>query len=259
MTKFLKKVEYASTWADEEPEAWICGKWFVGFILVSKTEREESKNLWLVCSRTFYKSHVSHIEQTEGPKTITYWYREGCFWRLIYIKRSLPVPVGEMRPRQQETVDRILELLKTRSSMVCLLHGVPGGGKSMTALYVCRELLKEHKGVHLCDAHAPWEHGDNFDSFYNKINPSRDTPLVLVFEEVDGLITKVHNNSIVQGQHNPIQIKDKATLNMFFDKFPRDIYPWVILIMTTNRPTGFFDALDPSYMRPGRVDFKVEF
>jgi hypothetical protein len=261
MKKFLKTVKHSSIWTNDEPEGWVCGKGFLGFVQVVTGERNESRDLWLVCTKRFYEKHIQQKDEMDEGKSnkITYWVREGSFWRLNYNSRQLATPKRAVREKQAEAISSIIAKYDELKHVVCLLHGKAGGGKSMTVQYLCAELLKTKKGIHLCDTHAPYEHGDNFDSFYNKINPSEDSPLVLVFEEVDGLILNLHTNKIEQRQHNPVQIKNKTDWNSFLDKFDRDYYPHVILVMTTNKTATWFDDMDISYMREGRVDLKIEF
>jgi len=262
MKKFLKTVKHSSIWTNDEPEGWVCGKLYIGYVQTVSGERNESKDLWLVCTKKFYETTVQQKEASESnDKTdkITYWVREGVFWRLNYNSRPLPIPKKPVREQQSDAVAQILATYTEQSYAVCLLHGKAGGGKSMTAQYLCAELLKTKKGVSFCDTHAPHEHGDNFDTFYNRINPTEDHPLVLVFEEVDGMLLNVHTGKVEQRHHIPVQVKSKTDWNCFLDKFDREIYPHVILVMTTNKTAGWFDELDESYMRAGRVDLKIEF
>lgn len=263
MKKFLKKVKHSSIWTDDEPEGWICGYGFVGFIQVTSTQyqQQSTKELWLLCFKTFYQTDVQEIEIDQEEKTnkITYWIREGSFWSLNYNSRQLDIPKKEIQSIQQQAITQIMDEYEKRKYVVCLFHGKAGGGKSMTAQYLCAELLKNKLNVHFCDTHAPYEHGDNFDSFYNRIDPNEDSPLVLVFEEIDGMILNLHTEKIKQQEHNPIQIKNKTDWNCFLDKFDREIYPYIIVIMTTNKSAKWFDELDISYMREGRVNLKIEF
>jgi hypothetical protein len=261
MKKFLKKVKHSSIWTNDEPEGWICGKGFIGFIQSTSGEQNQSKDLWILCSKTFYQTDVQENEVAEDEKTnkITYWVREGSFWCLNYNSRQLNLPKKDIRLNQEKAITQIMEEYQKRNYAVCLLHGKAGGGKSMTAQYLCAELLKTNKNVHFCDTHSPYEPGDNFDYFYNKISPTEDSPLVLVFEEVDGMIMNLHMGKIEKHKHHPIQIKNKTDWNSFLDKFDREIYPHIIVIMTTNKTANWFDEMDNSYMREGRVNLKIEF
>jgi hypothetical protein len=265
MKKFLKKVNHSSIWTDDEAEGWVCGQGFIGFVHVTNGERGCSKDLWLVCTKSFYQINIQGINddedtnKDENPKNITYWIREGSFWSLNYNSRQLACPKKIIKETQEKAVTQIMTEYASRNYAVCLLHGKAGGGKSMTAQYLCAELLKSKKAVHFCDTHAPYEHSDNFDTFYNRISPTEESPLILVFEEVDGMILNLHTQTIKQTEHHPIQIKNKTDWNSFLDKFDREIYPHIIIIMTTNKSDKWFDEMDTSYMRQGRVNLKIEF
>ena len=262
MKKFLKQVSCASIWTNDEPEGWICGKWFIGYIQVTTSDRSEVRNLWIVSTLKYYESNVQQKEEVVGidgkSNSITYWVRQGPFWHLQYSSRPLTLPKKVVRESQSLAVQQIITMYEAKTHVVSLLYGKAGGGKSMTGQFLCAELLKSKKAVHFCDTHMPYENCDNFDTFYQKISPTEDSPLVIVFEEVDGMIINLHTK-VVEQKHFPIQIKNKTDWNSFLDKFDREIYPWVILLMTTNKSSQFFDDLDPSYMREGRVDLKIEF
>ena len=263
MKKFLKTVSHSSIRTNDEPDGWICGKWFIGYIHVVSGERNETRDLWLLCSKTYYEQNVQQNETDENGKTkkITYWTRENCFWRLLYNSRQINLPKFPVNQYQQTTIDKIMEVFNKKGNAVCLLFGRPGGGKSMTAQYLCAEFLKTKKGVSFCKSHKPYEHGDNFDSFYNQVNPTEDFPLVLVLEEIDGLIVDLHRREIIQGQHNPIQIKNKTDWDTFLDDFNENqmLYPNIVLIMTTNKTPEFFDELDSAYFRGARLDLSLNY
>lgn len=260
MKNFLKVVSHASIWTNDEPEGWICGKYFIGYIQVVSGERKETRDLWIVSTKKFYDSEIQQkeVDFTGKSNTITYWMREGLFWNLSYSSRQLSLPKKEIRPKQSLAIKQIVATYDVQNHVVCLLHGKAGGGKSMTVQYLCAELLKTKKAVHFCETLSLHEQGDNFDSFYNKISPTEDSPVIVVFEEVDGVIEKLHSGKIEQ-KHIPIQVKNKTDWNSFLDKFDREIYPHVILLMTSNKSAEYFDELDPSYMREGRVNLKIEF
>jgi len=261
MKKFIKKVNHSSIWNNEEPEGWICGRWYFGCIHSIYVERCETKYLWILCTKKFFESNIQQriIDSNGKTNKITYWVREGSFWSLTYNSRQLDLPKKEIREVQASAVSEIIKVFNEKSFAVCLLYGNAGSGKSMTVYYLCTELLKTKINVNLCDTHAPYDHADNFDSFYNKINPTDNNPLIVVLEEVDGLVFNLHNGKIEQRQDNPIQLKNKTDWNSFLDKFDRGIYPHTILVMTTNKPISWFNDLDPSYLREGRVDLKIQF
>ena len=51
-----------------------------------------------------------------------------------------------------------------------------------------------------------------------------------------------------------IEITSKNGLNHFFDAFDREIYKYVIVVLTSNRPTSYFQDRDESLLRQGRID-----
>lgn len=92
------------------------------------------------------------------------------------------------------------------------------------------------------------------------IEPNSVKKLIIVLEEVDILIVKLHSNLCRLHGDIPTLIKNKQDWNKFLDKIDRNIYNNIILIMTTNKTLEFFNELDPSYLRDGRLDlsFTVE-
>ena len=67
---------------------------------------------------------------------------------------------------------------------------------------------------------------------------------------------KIHDGEIKKSKNYRIQTPDKSGWNRLFDDIGRGLYPYVIVIMTTNRSPDYINSLDPSYLRPGRVDLK---
>ena len=80
---------------------------------------------------------------------------------------------------------------------------------------------------------------------------------MLAFDEVDGALMAVHAG-VAPHKNLPIAVPNKAGWNLFLDEIGRGMYPHLILLMTSNRSPEFVRALDPSYIRPGRVDFCLE-
>ena len=155
MKKFFKQISHASIWTNDEPEGWICGKWFLGFVHVSAGDRSEVHNLWILSSLKYYKTHVQEIklnasghgpDNTDVPNTITYWVRQGPFWNLQYASRALAVSKQKARVQQLSAIEQILTVYNAKTHVVVLLYGKAGGGKSMTGHFLCAELLKTKKG-----------------------------------------------------------------------------------------------------------------
>ena len=59
--KFLSKIKNASTWVDDTPEGWICGRWYIGYIKVTTSNYgDKDKNITL-----FVKNEVIIIKKLE--------------------------------------------------------------------------------------------------------------------------------------------------------------------------------------------------
>lgn len=98
-----------------------------------------------------------------------------------------------------------------------------------------------------------------FDAIINSIiKPTKTEPVVIVLEEVDIIINNIHNKIVLLNDNYRIPVKNKTDWNNFLDRIDYGQYPNVILIMTTNKPRQWFDDLDPSYMREGRVNLHID-
>jgi len=263
MRTFLKQVTVASIWSNGEPDCWITGKWYFGYIYTSVGGQNEgtNKDLYICCSESFYKTIIEKKEVDETGKStkITYYEREGIFFRLTYTTRPIDLPKRPIKEHQESAINQIIDVYNEQSYCICLLYGEPGTMKSMTAQYLCKKMLETSKEVCFVDSFNPFEQGDNFASLYTRVNPSSDRPLIIILEEIDCNISKMHSGLIQINKYIPTQIKTKTDWNGFLDKFDRGLYPNVIIIMTTNKSINYFDFLDPSYLRKGRVDLKIKF
>ena len=75
-----------------------------------------------------------------------------------------------------------------------------------------------------------------------------------IFQDVDIILDKIHNNRTIQHKNIPIQILDKTSWNRFFDDINLGLYPYTIVILTSNiHPDILKQSYDPSYIRDGRV------
>lgn len=255
---FLKKhVCVAAVRTSDDVEQWVLGKWFIGFLHHVETDHNTRRTLYLLCTQSFYEKHVQQRE--DQTRSLSYWHRQGVFWRLEYTRYPLPVPVFEARPYQQRIIEQIMDVYTSRSHAVALLTGSSGGGKSMTPRLLCKHIMAQPNvtTVHLCDTHAPYDHGDNFFTLFNKVQPSAESPLVVVLDEIDICMDNLHHGRVVQKHHIPVQLKNKTDWNAFMDAINYNMYPHCIFVFTSNKSAQYFDALDESYMSPARVHVKV--
>jgi ATP-dependent 26S proteasome regulatory subunit len=88
----------------------------------------------------------------------------------------------------------------------------------------------------------------------DEIELVREKPLIVAFDEVDVALLRIHESTIPDHKNVPTLIQDKTGWNRFLDNFQRGLFPYLILLMTSNRSPDFISSLDPSYLRKGRVD-----
>lgn len=275
MQSFMKNVKYASIWNNDEPEGWIIGKWYIGYVFKSQGSRgDTSMELFILCKQKYYNVNISKTDDEESKdtedntngtprqklKTIAFYEREGnAYWNLIYIQRQIPCTSLIPRDYQQSIVEKIHRDYQERSYSVVLLHGEPGKGKSMVPYFLAKYMLQqEYKKISLVDTFNPSQPGGNFSTLYTKVFPSKDSPLIVVIEEIDIMIAKIHTDTVCKHRDIPTLITNKIDWNMFLDRFDRGLYQHVIFIMTTNKSDTYFDELDASYMRENRVNIKCK-
>ena len=186
-------------------------------------------------------------------KNINIYERFGCFTSFNYSQREFNVDHIEPRKNQKDIIDNIISFYEKNGNSVAILHGERGTGKSMIPLLIAKALDKEEI-INFCDTFSPIDPGDQFSRLYNKISPTKNSPLIVLLEEFDIIIQQIHYNKIERHLKSPIMIHNKTTWNQFFDRFDRKYYPWTILILTTNVAPDIINSLDPSYIREGRIN-----
>jgi hypothetical protein len=245
----------------DEYIGWIAGLWFIGYIIKTNGERNEITELYIFMNVNKSKHIFDGAIQTEvNNKHISYWERYGNSYGYRYDNREISYSKLEPYENQKFIISETIKIMNEKESKtsVILLSGLPGTGKSKIATFLAKELLTQlNDKVHYIDTFNPTTPGDDFGKIYRKISPTSKSPLIIVLEEVDIIIDKIHNN-IPDHKCIPIQIQNKTGWNSWFDKLDSGFYPYVYIIMTTNKPINYFDELDESYMRNNRINLKVE-
>lgn len=245
---------------NEKPDGIIWGKWYLGKIISSNNDYDNSKLMFVLMNKNKFKKiitqntinkcvkSIKNSNNENNTQNINYWFRQGSFRYLYYIKRLLDVSKFISFNDQQIIIDKIVTKFETKNNLVLYLHGDPGTGKSM----LCYLLTKTLSG-HFCDTWNPTEPNDTIDTVYNEIMPDNSKPLILVLEEFDIIIDKVSDG---QNKHKeyPIQIRDKIGWNSLLDKIQLGIYPNLILVLISNKTPKYIENKDMSYIRKGRVD-----
>jgi hypothetical protein len=284
LNAFIPTIKTYSYSSNEEPCGWVVGwsdGFYIGFlsnISGGNGPHGPIKNLYIFTSKKFYNTHISKNndndiheghEGHEGHdscnkksknKNITLFIREGQFYHLDYRPNTYKAPSKLFPPKVSQTliINEILEIYDTYTHPYArvLLCAKPGFGKSTIAIHLCYELLNIYEKVSLVTTWTPTDPNDSFIRLYNKVKPSIKAPLVILLDEIDITITNIIEGKIKISDASPmpIEIINKKGWNDFFDAFDIEIYKYVIVIMTSNKYTSFFNNLEPSLLREGRID-----
>lgn len=247
-TRIKKKLKgIASIETETTPEGIIFGKWYIACV--------NGDDIKLITTKKIYESLIEDdmIENKKINKNIsriTILSRIGNYNHLWYLKREHSIKILSPRKNQKEIITKIKDYYKLNMFCSVYIHGKPNSGKSSIGLILAQELKAS-----FCNSFNPSEPGDQLSLIYNRSDPTEKKPLVLVIDEIDGILEKVHTNAILPHKNIPISIRDKAGWNLFFDNINLGLYPYLILILTSNKSENYINEMDTSYLRKGRIDF----
>lgn len=235
------------------PAGFFCGRWFCGYVHEIISHQGNSRTeVYLLCTKAKYSSLVDQPKSGETVRGIKLWERSGNFFHIKYTTRVLNLRGRDSNPSQLDVIAQVKEVFDAKEHAVAYIHGEPGAGKSMAALLLAREMKAA-----LCKTFNPTEPGDSIADLYAQAAPTKETPLVIVLDEVDVILRKLADG-IPTVKYIPVAVKDKTTWNSFLDDIDLGLYPWLIVVMTSNKsPEWVEKELDPSYIRPGRVDLRA--
>jgi hypothetical protein len=238
------------------------GYWYFIYLRVQASDYSETYELYLLAFESSYSELTnSNVEEdtvidtavcVEQPK-IDIVDRHGSYNNLWYKIRNISTPILKDRPEQLEILNKIVAYHDNHKQTVVFLHGNPGVGKSMIGIM----LANKYNGVY-CDSFVPWEPNDTLVCILTETMPCKTRPLIIVLEEIDIAIQKIHNDEIPQHKQFPILIQNKISWNRFFDRIQRGIYPNVIVLLTSNKPPDHIHKLDPAYLRDNRINLMLE-
>lgn len=245
-----------------KPTGIFVGWKYIGLYYDVASEREAKRELHLITCESIFKELIKdkekfttinsddhHIINIKSNKScsITIYERTGAFYNLYYDKRKYDMSKYFPTTSQDNIIIRIKELFKQKKSASIFISGLPGTGKSMIGFLLANEL-----NAKLVRTFNPTEPGDNMIRLIRDTEPDDETPLILMLDEVDTMIRKITEHTIVPHKNIPIMIHDKISFNRFMDDMM--FYDNVILIMTSNEPKENIDAIDSSFLRKGRVN-----
>jgi Cdc6-like AAA superfamily ATPase len=238
------------------------GYWYFIYLHVQCSDYSENYEVYLLAIESSYLELTNNIIEeeietntevcVEQPK-IDIIDRHGAYNNLWYKIRNISTPILNDRSEQIEILNKIVAYHDIHKQTTVFLHGKPGVGKSMIGIM----LANKYNGIY-CDTFVPWEPNDTLVSIITEAMPCKKRPLILVLEEIDIAIQKIHINQIQPHKNFSILIHDKTSWNRFFDRIQRGIYPNIIVILTSNKSPDYINSLDSSYLRDNRVNLLLE-
>ena len=198
-------------------------------------------------SFTDKKAPVGFTAFTESRQPLTIYSRTGSYTNIYYSRLRLDIHDLEPRGQQAEVVDSICTKFEHKRRGVFFIHGMSGAGKSTIGLLVANRL----KGT-FCHTFNPTDPGDTLPNILRESEPTDEHPTIILLEEVNTMIHEIHDAMIQKHKNITTCVHSKSTYNTFIDDLI--LYKNVLFIMTSNESKESIDALDPCYLRKGRVD-----
>ena len=254
-------VRSSGTTDNDKPTGWSVGRWFLLHLSQHRYGSEIEISVWILATPATFQRLTEHppitltTNEPEAAQTstesVTILQRTGTFYHVEFTRRSIFVRY-KPRSQQQCIMNMIEERVKKIGHCVAFLYGPPGIGKSVIGLMLAKSLRASY-----CNNLRMTQPGDTLARLHAEAGPSQETPLVVVLDEIDDALVAIHNG-IPPHKNIPIPVGDKQGWNNLMDDVNHGMYPWLVLILTSNRGPDFVRGLDPAYIRQGRVDILEE-
>jgi len=193
-------------------------------------------------------------EKQHASRSIIIYARATGYWSF----RRLHLGYLSPRPEQREYISSICDVYNRGGVAVAYINGPTGCGKTLLGM-----LLALHYESSLCKWYDPTELGESLSSLWDTARPTREKPLIFLLDEVDTIIGRVHTSAGPRTTGSTIgkrtEVLTKTDWNGLFDDIRAGIYPNTIVLLTSNVPAADIDRMDPSYIRPGRVNLRIEY
>ena len=193
-------------------------------------------------------------EKIDKTNEVQMYSRHGDYRYLRYAENKIIIENVQFDLQQQELYNQIIASYTLRPNVVTFIWG----GISVGKTYFSYILANKLEGS-LCYTFRPTDPGDTFECLYRNVNPTKNKPLIVLLDEIDIMLEKIHYDKVEQHKKYPVSIYDKNTWNFFLDQFDYNVWRNVIVIMCSNRSIEEINKLDPSYLRDGRVHIKKHF
>ena len=250
---------------NEKGYGWAFGRWY---IIHMELDRDGDVNVWMIASEYSYNELTKDLDDdeeeegeentilpppppvdTKNTKKLHIYDRRGNYESFYYRKRSIKSLGFVPKPEQTVIMEEIKAVYQQKGRGAFFIHGPPNTGKSIIGL-----LLAEYFGGNYSNTFTPWQPGNVLTDLTDEIELVREKPLIVAFDEVDVALLRIHEGTVPDHKNVPTLIQDKTGWNRFLDNFQRGLFPYLILLMTSNRSPEFINTLDTSYLRKGRID-----
>lgn len=252
----------------KKPYGYILGWNYVGHI---ERNHENDMTVHLVCSertfdrlltvgkgettslRTTASTDEDDREKSVQEEEIDVYHRTGSYYCTFFAVSKLIVKYAPILD-QSLAVASIEKMFRTKSHLVVFLYGPTGTGKSSVAPLVAQKL-----NAAFCPNLKLWSPGETIEELYHECQPTVKRPLVILLDEIDQVLEKIHRQTLSRHKSIPTAILDKTDWNQFLDRFQFAFFPHTIIVMTSNHSTKTIaENMDPSYLREGRIDLAFE-
>jgi len=242
---------------------WFWNKKIIGYL--SNESYEATSKITFLTTEKYFDYLIESPEQKfleddeifvdSNRNKISVFSRYGNYKCFEYTR--LIFDVTDLKPykQQQTIIDEIVKFYNKEKRCSIFIEGPPCCGKSSIGYLLTKEL----NGA-FTNSFNPIEPGNSLSLIVSRMQDwlSEDTPIIILVDEIDITIKKVHEGKIILNQEVSTLVFDKPSWSKFMDNLK--FFTNVIVIFTSNSSKSLIDELDASYIRKRRIDlfFKLD-
>jgi hypothetical protein len=237
---------------------WIWNKNLAGYI--EYDPYGEVKTLSLLTSSSYFDSLIKPSEEItvvnpkkDETRRVFVFYRYGSYEHFGYSRTMINVALVPTIS-QSILVSDIAKFYRKNKRCSVFIEGPPCSGKSSIGYLLAKEIDGS-----FCNTFNPTDPGDTINRTITSINDwirDENDPIIILIDEIDVFLKKIHTNQISINHKTPTSVTDKQTWSKFMDN--NQFFKNLIIIFTSNTPKTDIDALDSSYLRRGRIDLSYK-